>query len=59
MQACVVHDMQGLGIRLSRGDRNILRGNVAYHNDSGIYVGQGSTQNVVTENICAFGNKSS
>ncbi len=59
VQACVVHDMQGLGIRLSRGDRNILRGNVAYHNDSGIYVGQGSTQNVVTENICAFGNKSS
>ena len=59
VQGCVVHDLQGIGIRLNGGERNTLRGNIAYHNNSGIYVGQGSTQNTVTANICAFGNKSS
>ena len=54
-----VHDGQLTGIHLVSSDNNTVRGNVAYHNDSGIYVGDGSTRNLVEGNVCAFGNKSS
>jgi len=55
----VVQGCKNVGIRLYASNDNILRGNICYHNDTGIYIGQGSTRNLIEANVCVFGNKSS
>jgi len=55
----VVQDCSSIGIQLISGRDNILRGNICFHNNSGIYVGSLSTRNMIEANVCAYGNKTS
>ena len=55
----VVHDCKKIGIYLGASNDNHVLGNICYHNDGGIYLGSGSTRNLVEANVCAFGNASS
>ncbi|MHC4674762.1 MAG: right-handed parallel beta-helix repeat-containing protein [Planctomycetota bacterium] len=55
----VIHGCKGVGIRLSASSDNLVWGSICYHNDTGIYVGSGSTRNLIEGNVCAFGNRTS
>ncbi len=56
---CLVATGSSVGIMGSTLADCYITHNVCLHNDAGIYIGGGSTHNIIEGNLCAFGDASS